>query len=156
MRHESVGPAVLRIELVHVLLVLGLLFFLVPGQYLEPRGLILGGLFMGLNFLLLGQGIRQVLTPFAGKGRVRTGVLLLTLKLIFFLGLLLVPQTQALIRDHRILGAQERSSPHVSNDHEKHHDQKRGKGMLRNQAKRVRQRGVPGEGLFHLLSYLLV
>lgn len=90
MKYESVGPAVLRIELVHVLLVLGLLLFLAPGQYLEPRGLILGGLFMGLNFLLLGQGIRRVLTPFAGKSRVRTGVLLLTLKLIFFLGLLLV------------------------------------------------------------------
>ncbi|MFQ5918360.1 MAG: hypothetical protein ACE5I0_11170 [Candidatus Binatia bacterium] len=89
MKYESVGSAVLRIELVHGLLVLVLLLFLAPGQYLEPRGLIFGGLFVGLNFLLLGHGIRRVLTPFAGKGRVRSGVLLLTLKLIFFLGLVL-------------------------------------------------------------------
>ncbi len=43
---------------------------------------------MGVNFLLLGLGIRAVLTPFAGQGRIRTGVILLTLKLLLFLGLL--------------------------------------------------------------------
>lgn len=90
MKYESVAPAVLRIELYHGLLVLALLLLLVPAQFLEPGGLLLGGLFMGLNFLLLSQGIRRVLTPFAGKGRVRMGVLLLTLKMIFFLGLLSV------------------------------------------------------------------
>ncbi len=34
------------------------------------------------------MGIRWVLTPFAGKGKVRSGVILLTLKLLLFLGLL--------------------------------------------------------------------
>ena len=43
---------------------------------------------MGVNFLLLGFGIQYVLNPFAGKGRVRSGILLLTLKLVLFLGLL--------------------------------------------------------------------
>ncbi len=89
MKYESVGPAIVRIELYHGLLVFTLLL-LVPARFLDPGGLLLGGLFMGLNFLLLSQGIRRVLAPFAGKGRVRTGVFLLTLKLIFFLGLLLV------------------------------------------------------------------
>ena len=90
MKYESVGHAVLRIELLHGLLIVALLVLLVPVRFLEPRGLLLGGLFMGLNFLLLSHGIRRVLAPFAGKGRVRTGVLLLTLKMVFFLGLLLV------------------------------------------------------------------
>jgi len=90
MKYESVGSAIVRIELYHGLLILALLLLLVPARLLEARGLLLGGLFMGLNFLLLSQGIRRVLAPFAGKGRVRTGVFLLTLKLIFFLGLMLV------------------------------------------------------------------
>ena len=89
MKYESAGPAIVRIELYHGLLVFTL-FLLVPARLIDPEGLLLGGLFMGLNFLLLSQGIHRVLTPFAGKGRVRTGVFLLTLKLIFFLGLMLV------------------------------------------------------------------
>lgn len=90
MKNASVESVVLRIELFHGLLVLALLLLLVPARFLEPRGLLLGGFFMGLNFLLLSYGIRRVLTPFAGRGRVRTGVLLLTLKLLFFIGLLLI------------------------------------------------------------------
>ena len=90
MSSDSVGPAVLRIELFHWLLVLVLLLLLVPAQVLEAWGLLLGGLFMGVNFLLLSHGIRWVLTPFAEKGRVRAGVLLLSVKLVLFLGLLLV------------------------------------------------------------------
>ena len=90
MKYESVGPAIVRIELFHGLLILALLLLLVPARLLETGGLLLGGLFMGLNFLLLSQGIRRALTPFAEKGRVLTGVFLLILKLILFLGLLLV------------------------------------------------------------------
>jgi len=43
---------------------------------------------MGVNFLLLSFGIYWLLTPFAGKGRIKTGVALLALKLGLFLGLL--------------------------------------------------------------------
>ncbi len=89
MKYESVGPAIVRIELYHGLLVFTLLL-LVPARLLDPGGLLLGGLFMGLNFLLLSQGICRTLTPFAEKGRVLTGVFLLIIKLILFLGLLLV------------------------------------------------------------------
>lgn len=89
MKYESVGPAIVRIELYHGLLVFTLLL-LVPARLLDPGGLLLGGLFMGLNFLLLSQGILWALTPFAEKGRVLTGVFLLIIKLILFLGLLLV------------------------------------------------------------------
>ncbi len=89
MKYESVGPAIVRIELYHGLIVFTLLL-LVPARLINPEGLLLGGLFMGLNFLLLSQGILWALTPFAEKGRVLMGVLLLILKLILFLGLLLV------------------------------------------------------------------
>jgi hypothetical protein len=90
MRYESVGPAMVRIELYHGLLVFALLLLLVLVRLLEVGGPLLGGLFMGLNFFLLSQGIRRVLTPFVEKGRVLTGVFLFIFKLIFFLGLLLV------------------------------------------------------------------
>ncbi len=88
MNLESRGSSVLWIELWHGLLVLALLVLLVPPQILEPWALLLGGVFMGLNFLLLSYGIRWVLTPFAVKGRVRAGLCLLILKLGLFLGLL--------------------------------------------------------------------
>ena len=89
MKYESAGPAIIRIELYHGLLVFTL-FLLVPARLIDPEGLLLGGLFMGLNFLLLSHGILWALAPFAEKGRVLTGVLLLILKLILFLGLLLL------------------------------------------------------------------
>jgi len=43
---------------------------------------------MGVNFLLLSFGIAWVLTPLAGKGRVKAGVGLLVFKMAMFLGLL--------------------------------------------------------------------
>lgn len=89
MKYESVGPAIVCIELYHGLIVFTLLL-LVPARLIDPEGLLLGGLFMGLNFLLLSQGILWALAPFAEKGRVLMGVFLLILKLILFLGLLLV------------------------------------------------------------------
>ena len=88
MRMSADTYPIMQVELWHVTLVLAFFVVLVPLGMLEPYSLLLGGLFMGVNFLLLGQGIRRVLTPFAGKGRIRAGVILLTLKLLLFLGLL--------------------------------------------------------------------
>lgn len=88
MKAEALRPAVLRIEVLHALLVAGLWAALLPAQLVEPRALFVGALFMGVNFLLLSFGIYWLLTPFAGKGRIKTGVALLALKLGLFLGLL--------------------------------------------------------------------
>lgn len=81
--------AVLRIELWHAVLVLAMLTLLVPVGILEPKALLLGGLFMGVNFLLLGCGIRWLLASFARKGRVGAGIFLLLLKFVLFLALVL-------------------------------------------------------------------
>ncbi len=86
MRAEALGPAVIRIEATHAALVAGLWLALAPAKAVEPISLMAGGLFMGINFLLLSSGIRWVLTPFAGRGRVRSGVALLVLKMALFLG----------------------------------------------------------------------
>jgi hypothetical protein len=86
MRAEALGPAVIRIEAMHVALVAVLWIALAPAKAVEPISLLAGGLFMGINFLLLSSGIHWVLTPFAGKGRVRSGVALLLVKLALFLG----------------------------------------------------------------------
>ncbi len=88
MKLTAQNYPILQVELWHGVLVMLLLATLVPLGLLEPYSLIIGGFFMGVNFLLLGLGIRGVLTPFAGKGRIRSGILLLTLKLLLFLGLL--------------------------------------------------------------------
>ena len=79
---------ILRIELWHVGLLLVLLGVFGPTKLVQPSGLLLGGFFMGLNFLLLSYGIAWVLTPLASKGRVRAGIGLLLLKVIIFLVLL--------------------------------------------------------------------
>lgn len=79
---------ILRIELWHVAMLLGLLVTLGPAKFVEPKGLLVGGLFMGINFLLLSYGVAWVLTPLAGRGRVKVGVGLLVLKIGIFLGLL--------------------------------------------------------------------
>ena len=79
---------ILRIELWHVLMLLGLLAILGPAKFVEPKGLLVGGLFMGVNFLLLSYGVAWVLTPLAGRGRVKVGVGLLVLKIGVFLALL--------------------------------------------------------------------
>lgn len=86
MRAETLGPTVVRIELLHVVLLATLWLALAPMKTVEPVSLLAGGVFMGVNFLLLSSGIRWVLTPFAGKGRVRSGVVLLVLKMALFLG----------------------------------------------------------------------
>ena len=87
MEAES-KKTILRIELWHVVMLLALLVTLAPGKFVEPESLLIGGLFMGINFLLLSYGIAWVLTPLAGKGRVKAGVGLLILKIAIFLALL--------------------------------------------------------------------
>ena len=79
---------ILRIELWHGILLLVLLAILGPAKWIEPPALLAGGIFMGVNFLLLSLGIAWVLTPLAGKGRIRAGVGLLILKIVIFLALL--------------------------------------------------------------------
>ncbi len=79
---------IFKIELWHGALLSGLASVLVPLQILDPWGLFMGGLFMGLNLLLLSFGIRWALTPFSTQGRVKAGVVLLILKLGMFLALL--------------------------------------------------------------------
>ena len=79
---------ILRIELWHVAMILGLLVTLTPGRWIEPEGLLIGGLFMGINFLLLSYGVAWVLTPLAGRGRVKAGVGLLVIKIVIFMALL--------------------------------------------------------------------
>ncbi|HEY1267421.1 MAG TPA: hypothetical protein VGH16_09210 [Candidatus Binatia bacterium] len=86
MRAEALGPAVIRIEAMHAALVAVLWLALAPAKAVEPLSLLAGALFMGVNFLLLSSGIRWVLTPFAGKGRVRSGIVLLVVKMTLFLG----------------------------------------------------------------------
>ena len=77
---------VMRIELCHGLLLLALAVLSVIGHMFEPKALLLGGLFMGINFLLLSVGIRWILTPFATKKRIRAGVILIGVKLLLIMG----------------------------------------------------------------------
>jgi hypothetical protein len=79
---------ILRIELWQTILLLSLLVTLGHTQFVDPTALIVGGIFMGVNFLLLSFGVAWVLTPLAGKGQVKAGVGLLVLKIIIFMGLL--------------------------------------------------------------------
>jgi hypothetical protein len=80
--------SIIRIELWHGALLLALLVTLGPARLVEPTALLAGGIFMAVNFLLLSLGIAWVLTPLAGKGRVKAGIGFLVLKIILFLGLL--------------------------------------------------------------------
>jgi len=86
IKAESLAPTVLRIEVVHVVLVTAIWVAFFSTNIVESKSLLLGGLFMVVNFLLLTFGIRLVLAPFAGRGRIKTGVALLVLKMILFLG----------------------------------------------------------------------
>lgn len=79
---------ILRIELWHTILLLSLVAMLGRSKFIDATALLVGGVFMGVNFLLLSFGIAWVLTPLAGKGRVKAGVGLLVLKILIFLGLL--------------------------------------------------------------------
>lgn len=80
--------AILRIELWHGALLLTLVATLWQSQFLDITALLVGGIFMGINFLLLSYGIAWLLAPLAGSKRIKAGVGLLVLKIIIFLGLL--------------------------------------------------------------------
>lgn len=79
---------ILRIELWHIILLLVLLAILAPANLVDSAALLAGGIFMGVNFMLLSFGVAWALTPLAGKGRVKAGVALLVLKIVIFLALL--------------------------------------------------------------------
>jgi hypothetical protein len=79
---------ILRIELWQGLILFALLVMFGQTGWVDPKALVLGGVFMGINFFLLSYGVAWLLTPLAGKGRIRAGVGLLVLKIILFLGLL--------------------------------------------------------------------
>jgi hypothetical protein len=85
---QAATKAILRIELWHAGLLLVLMLALGPVRLVEPASMLLGGLFMGVNFLLLCYGVAWVLTPLAGKGNVKAGVALLVFKVLLFLGML--------------------------------------------------------------------
>ncbi len=78
----------MRVELWHGLLLLIMLATIGRTRLVDPTALVVGGLFMGVNFFLLSFGVAWVLTPLAGKGRVKAGISLLVLKIVIFLGLL--------------------------------------------------------------------
>ena len=88
MKSAGSSATILRIELWHGLLLLAAVATLGQSKFIDVKALLIGGVFMGLNFFLLGFGILWVLAPLAGKARVRAGVSLLLLKIIIFLGLL--------------------------------------------------------------------
>jgi hypothetical protein len=77
----------MRIELWHTFLLLVVVMISQAMRVLEPTALLLGGVFMGLNFILMSLGICWILSPTATKKRQRVGVILLVLKLLLFLGL---------------------------------------------------------------------
>ena len=85
----SAKKTIIRIELWHGLMLAALVAMIWQTGWLDPKALIVGGVFMGLNFFLLSFGVAWVLAPLAGKGRVKAGFGLLLLKIILFLGLLL-------------------------------------------------------------------
>jgi len=79
---------ILRIEIWHGALLLALIAALWQSQLLDITALLVGGIFMGVNFLLLSYGVAWLLTPLAGSKRIKAGVGLLVLKTIIFLALL--------------------------------------------------------------------
>jgi hypothetical protein len=79
---------ILRIETWHALMLLVLMTAVWATKTLDPTAILAGGLFMGLNFLLLGYGVAWLIAPLAGRKRVKSGVTLLVLKIAIFLALL--------------------------------------------------------------------
>jgi len=69
-------------------MLLALLATLWRSPFLDPTALVLGGVFMGVNFLLLSYGVAWLIMPLAGSKRIKAGVGLLVLKIIIFLVLL--------------------------------------------------------------------
>jgi hypothetical protein len=88
MKQPNGTATIVRIDLWHGLLLLATALTLGQSGFIELKALLIGGLFMGVNFFLLGFGVLWVLAPLASKGRVTAGVSLLILKIIIFLSLL--------------------------------------------------------------------
>ena len=84
----TANKTILRIEMWHGLMLAALFVAMWRSKLLDPTAILLGGVFMGLNFLLLGYGVAALLTPLASRGRIKAGIGLLVLKIIIFLGLL--------------------------------------------------------------------
>ena len=84
----TANKTILRIETWHGLMLAVLFAAVWKSKVLDPTAILIGGVFMGLNFLLLGYGVASLITPLAARGRVKAGVGLLVLKTIIFLGLL--------------------------------------------------------------------
>jgi hypothetical protein len=84
----AANKTIWRILLWHAVLLCALAAALAPAGLVQPGSMLLGGLFMGVNFLLLCYGIAWIITPLAGKGRIKAGVALLIIKVVLFLGLL--------------------------------------------------------------------
>lgn len=80
---------IIRIECWHAVLLLALLVSLRSVAVIDPAAMIAGGVFMGVNFLLLSFGVAAVLTPLANKGKIKLGIGLLALKILLFLALLM-------------------------------------------------------------------
>jgi hypothetical protein len=85
---EAPKATILRIELWHAGMLLGVIAFLAPRHWVEPHAVLAGGVFMGVNFLLLSFGVASLLSGLGGTKRVKTGVVLLIIKMALFLGLL--------------------------------------------------------------------
>lgn len=79
---------ILRIEGWHGLLLVLLLAVVYTRKMLDPTAILIGGLFMGINFLFLGYGVAWLLEPLASSGRIKAGIGLLALKVVIFLTLL--------------------------------------------------------------------
>jgi hypothetical protein len=90
MKPTAGTATILRTELWQGLLLFATAVTLGQSKLIDVKALLIGGVFMGVNFFLLGFGILWVLTPLASKGRVRAGVSLLILKIIIFLSLLIL------------------------------------------------------------------
>lgn len=84
----TANKTILRIETWHGLMLAALFVAMWRSKVLDPMAILIGGVFMGLNFLLLGYGVASLITPLASRGRIKTGIGLLVLKIIIFLGLL--------------------------------------------------------------------
>lgn len=77
-----------RVEALHALCLLATLALLSGAGAVDARSALLGGVFMGVNFLLLSYGAAWLLGLGGGPGRARLAAALLALKVVLFLALL--------------------------------------------------------------------
>jgi hypothetical protein len=88
MTSRSSTRFVARVEMWNCAIVLVLAAIATTTSTMDPLALLAGGIFMGVNFLLLGTGVRWIISPNMSKKRRRIGMSLLVLKLFLFLGLI--------------------------------------------------------------------